>query len=158
MESYTIARIIHVVAVILWIGGVAMVTTVIIPAVKKLKSKEEQIKTFEQIEGRFALQAKITTLLTGLSGFYMLYALDAWDRYLDIKYWWIHAMTLVWIIFTIVLYILEPLVLHKLFKRYAEKNPAKTFAFMHRFHWILLILSIITTIGAVAGSHGLFFI
>lgn len=31
MESYTIARIIHVVAVILWIGGVAMVTTVIIP-------------------------------------------------------------------------------------------------------------------------------
>lgn len=158
MESYTIARIIHVVAVILWIGGVAMVTTVIIPAVKKLKSKEEQIKTFEQIEGRFALQAKITTLLTGLSGFYMLYVLDAWNRYLDIKYWWIHAMTLVWIIFTIVLYILEPLVLHKLFKRYAEKNPAKTFAFMHRFHWILLILSIITTIGAVAGSHGLFFI
>ena len=158
MESYTIARVIHVVAVILWIGGVAMVTTVIIPAVKKLKSKEEQIKTFEQIEGRFAIQAKITTLLTGLSGFYMLYALDAWDRYLDIKYWWIHAMTLVWIIFTIVLYILEPLVLHKLFKRYAEKNPAKTFAFMHQFHWILLILSIITTIGAVAGSHGLFFI
>ncbi|WP_412985476.1 hypothetical protein [Pontimicrobium sp. IMCC45349] len=158
MESYTIARVIHVVAVILWIGGVAMVTTVIIPAVKKLKSKEEQIKTFEQIEGRFALQAKITTLLTGLSGFYMLYVLDAWDRYLDIKYWWIHAMTVVWIIFTIVLYILEPLVLHKLFKRYAEKNPAKTFAFMHRFHWILLILSIITTIGAVAGSHGLFFI
>lgn len=94
-------------------------------AVKKLKSKEEQIKTFEQIEGRFALQAKITTLLTGLSGFYMLYVLDAWNRYLDIKYWWIHAMTLVWIIFTIVLYILEPLVLHKLFKRYAEKIQLK---------------------------------
>jgi len=67
MESYTLARVIHVVAVILWIGGVAMVTTVIIPAVKNLKSKEEQIKTFEQIEGRFALQAKITTLLTGLT-------------------------------------------------------------------------------------------
>jgi len=33
MESYILARVIHVVAVILWIGGVAMVTTVIIPAV-----------------------------------------------------------------------------------------------------------------------------
>ncbi len=79
------ARVIHVIAVIMWIGGVAMVTTVIIPAVKKLKSKDEQIKTFEQIEGRFALQAKITTLLTGISGFYMLYVLDGWDRYFDLK-------------------------------------------------------------------------
>lgn len=156
METYTLARVIHVIAVILWIGGVAMVTTVIIPAVKRLSSKEDQIRTFEQIEGRFALQAKITTLLTGLSGFYMLYELDAWERYLDYRFWWIHAMTLVWVLFTLILYVLEPLVLHKLFKEYAIKNAEKTFSFMHRAHWILLLLSLITTAGAVAGSHGLF--
>jgi uncharacterized membrane protein len=154
MDDFILARVIHVIAVILWIGGVAMVTTVIIPAVKKLKSKEDQIKTFEQIEGRFALQAKITTLLTGLSGFYMIYVLDAWDRYLELKFWWIHAMTIVWVLFTLVLYVLEPFVLHRLFKKYAEKNPAKTFSFIHRVHWILLILSLITTAGVVAGSHG----
>ena len=158
MEYFTLARVIHVVAVILWIGGVSMVTTVIIPAIKKLKSKEEQIKTFEQIEGRFALQAKITTLLTGLSGFYMLYILDGWDRYLYVKFWWIHGMTLVCVLFTLVLYVLEPLVLHKLFKQYAEENPTKTFAFMHRVHWILLMLTLITTAGAVAGSHGWYLI
>ncbi len=158
MEDYALARVIHVIAVILWIGGVAMVTTVIIPAVKKLKSKEEQIKTFEEIEGRFAFQAKITTLLTGLSGFYMLYVLDAWDRYFDYRFWWIHAMTLVWILFTLVLYVLEPLLLHKLFKKYANENPTKTFAFIHKAHWVLLTLSLITTAGAVAGSHGWFFI
>lgn len=157
METYALARVIHVLAVILWIGGVAMVTTVIIPSVKRLKSKEDQIQTFEQIEGRFALQAKITTLLTGLSGFYMLYVLDAWDRYLDSTYWWIHAMTLVWIIFTLILYVLEPLLLHRVFKTYAEKNPKKTFNIMHRAHWFLLVLSLITTAGAVAGSHGWFF-
>lgn len=156
MEGFTLARVIHVLAVILWIGGVAMVTTVIIPAVKNLKSKEEQIKTFEQIESRFAFQAKITTLLTGITGFYMLYELDAWDRYFDYRFWWIHAMTLVWVIFTLVLYVLEPLVLHKLFKKYAEKNPEKTFTIMHRAHWVLLLLSLITTAGAVAGSHGWF--
>ncbi|MGI9525864.1 MAG: hypothetical protein ACR2MS_02010 [Weeksellaceae bacterium] len=157
MESYTIARVVHIVAIVLWIGGVAMVTTVIIPAVKKMKTKEDKINTFENIEGRFAIQAKITTLLTALSGFYMLYVLDAWDRYLDPKYWWLHAMTIVWLIFTLILYVLEPLVLHKLFKRYAEKNPNKTFNIIHRLHWVLLILSIITIMGAVAGSHGLFF-
>ena len=158
MENLTLVRIIHVLAVILWIGGVAMVTTVIIPAVKRMKSKEEQIKTFEIIEGRFALQAKITTLITGLSGFYMLYLLNAWDRYLQLKFWWIHAMTLVWIIFTLVLYIFEPLILHKLFKKYTQQNPEKTFNFIHKAHWVLLILSLITIIGAVAGSHGWFFL
>ena len=158
MESFTLARVIHVIAVILWIGGVAMVTTVIIPAVKKLKSKDDQIKTFEQIEGRFAKQAKITTLLTGVTGFYMLYELDAWERYLDYRFWWIHAMTLVWVLFTVILYVLEPLVLHKLFKEYAAKNPSKTFSFMHKAHWFLLLLSLLTTAGAVAGSHGWVFI
>lgn len=157
-ELFTLARVLHVLAVVLWIGGVAMVTTVIIPAVKRIASKEDQISTFEQIEGRFAIQAKITTLITGLTGFYMLYVLDGWDRYFDYRFWWIHAMTLVWIIFSLVLYVLEPLLLHKLFKKYADKNPEKTFRIMHRAHWILLIISLITTAGAVAGSHGWFII
>jgi len=158
MEPFSLARVIHVVAVILWIGGVAMVTTVLIPAIKKLKSSQEQIDTFEQIEGRFAFQAKITTFLTGLTGFYMMYELDAWDRYFDYRFWWIHAMTLIWILFSLVLYVLEPLLLHKLFRRYAEKNPVRTFSIIHRAHWILLVLSLLTTAGAVAGSHGWFFI
>lgn len=152
------ARVLHVIAVIMWIGGVAMVTTVIIPAVKRLKSKEEQIQTFERIEGRFAIQAKITTLITGVTGFYMLYVLNAWDRYLDYRFWWLHAMTLVWVLFSLVLYVLEPFVLHRLFKSYAEKNPSKTFSIMHTFHWVLLILSLVTTAGAVAGAHGWFWL
>lgn len=154
MEYFTLARVIHVIAVILWIGGVSMVTTVLIPAIKRMKSKEEQIKTFEAIEGKFALQAKVTTLLTGLSGFYMLYELNAWNRNLDYRFWWIHAMTLVWIIFSLILYVLEPFILHKVFKKYANKNPEKTFVIMHKLHWVLLIISLITTAGAVAGSHG----
>ncbi|CDF78903.1 hypothetical protein ACJOV8_015360 [Formosa sp. 3Alg 14/1] len=158
METFTLARVIHVLAVVLWIGGVSMVTTVIIPAVKKMKTKEDKLQTFEQIEGKFATQAKITTLLTGITGFYMMYEMDAWSRYLDIRFWWIHAMTIMWIIFTLVLYVLEPLLLHKLFRKEVEKNPDKAFRIIHRAHWILLILSLCTIFGAVAGSHGWYFI
>lgn len=158
MEYFSLARVIHVIAVILWIGGVAMVTTVLIPAIKKMKSKEEQVETFERIEGKFALQAKVTTLLTGLTGFYMLYELDAWGRYLDYRYWWIHGMTLVWILFSLILYVLEPFVLHKAFKKYAGRDAAKTFRIMHRLHWILLAISLLTAAGAVAGTHGWFWI
>ena len=158
MEYFTIARVIHVLAVVLWIGGVAMVTTVILPAVKRMKSKEDKIDTFETIEGRFSLQAKITTIITAITGFYMMYELDAWHRYTELRYWWIIAMTVVWVLFTLVLFVLEPFILHKLYKKYAAKDPDKTFAFIQRFHWVLLTISLITIAGTVAGSHGLFFI
>lgn len=154
MEYLSLARVIHVLAVVLWIGGVGMVTTVIIPAVKKMNSPKERMETFEKIEGKFSFQAKITTLLTGLSGFFMLYSMDAWERFLYIQFWWLHAMVLVWLVFTVVLFILEPFVLHRLFKKHAIKNPEKTFNFIHRAHWVLLILSLITILGAVAGGHG----
>jgi len=158
MDYFTLARVIHVLAVIFWIGGVAMVTTVIIPAVKNMHSVEEQYQTFEKIEEKFSLQAKITVLITGLSGFYMLYELDAWEWYLDYRFWWIHAMTIIWILFMVILFVLEPLVLHKLLKKQVQNNPAKTFHVVHILHWILLLLSLLTVAGAVAGSHGWFFI
>ena len=158
MEYFTFARVIHVLAIVMWIGGVSMVTTVIIPAIKKLKNKEEQIETFERLEGRFSLQAKITTLLTAISGFYMMFELNAWSRLLDLTFWWMHAMILVWLIFTIVLFVLEPFFLHKLFRKYAQKDPGKAFRIMHRAHWVLLLLSLITIFGAVAGSHGWYFV
>lgn len=154
MEYFTLARVLHVLAVVLWIGGVAMVTTVIIPAIKKLSSKEDQIETFERLEGRFSLQAKVTTLITAITGFYMLHVLNAWDRLLDLRFWWIHAMILVWLLFTIVLFVLEPFFLHKIFRKYAYKDPEKAFRIMFRAHWVLLLLSLITIFGAVAGSHG----
>ena len=58
MEYFTLARVLHVLAVVLWIGGVAMVTTVIIPAVNRLKSKEEQIKRISDRQGISEYQIK----------------------------------------------------------------------------------------------------
>ncbi len=156
MDKYALARVIHVVAVVLWIGGVAMVTTVLIPAIRKMKSGADQVEIFERFESRFAWQAKITTLLAGLSGFYMLNYIDAWNRYTEPKFWWIHAMTLVWAIFMFVLFVAEPLFLHRLFRKQAQKDPVKTLAFVHRLHMILLVVSLVTIAGTVAGSHGWF--
>ncbi len=158
MELYTLARIIHVVSVVIWIGGVAMVTMVIIPSIKEMNSAKDKMASFESIEGKFQTIAKITTILTAITGFYMVEYLNAWQHFLQLKFWWMHAMVLVWLIFTIVLFVLEPFVLHKLFKKYMQENPENTFRIMHKAHWILLILSIITIIGAVAGSHGWYFI
>jgi uncharacterized membrane protein len=154
METFVLARALHVLAIVIWIGGVFMVTTVIIPAIKKKSNPEEQLKDFENIEGRFSIFARIATLLAGISGFYMLYVLDAWDRYLNPSFWWLHAMTLVWLIFTFILFIAEPFILPKYFKQYIHNNPQKAFSIMGKVHWVLLIVSIITVLGSVAGAHG----
>ena len=123
MNEFVLARVIHILAVVLWIGGVAMVTTVLLPAIRALASDEEKLPLFERIESRFSVQAKVTTLLTGLSGFYMLHVLDAWSRYTEPRYWWIHAMTLVWVIFTLILFVIEPLFMHRWVRNSATQPP-----------------------------------
>ncbi len=154
MDHCILARVIHVLGVVLWIGGVAMVTTVLIPSVRRFKSPEEQVVFFERIEHRFAWQARVTTLATGLSGFYMLAVMNGWQLYADPRFWWIHAMTFIWVLFTVMLFVLEPLVLHRWFRARAIQEPEKTFRRIQRMHWVLLVLSLITVAGAVAGSHG----
>jgi uncharacterized membrane protein len=154
MKAFILGRVFHVLAVVLWIGGVAMVTTVLLPAVRRFKSPHEQVAFFEQIERCFAWQARVTTLITGLSGFHLLGVMNAWHRYADPAYWWLHAMTLVWVLFSLMLFILEPLFLHRWFLRRAEQEPEKTFRLVQGLHWVLLTVSLVTIAGAVAGSHG----
>ena len=154
LDYFIIARAIHVVGVVLWIGGVAFVTTVLIPSLKQITDAKSRLALFEQLEGKFAFQAKLITLLTGLSGFYMLYVMSAWERYQDVQYWWLHLMTFVWFIFTLVLFVLEPFVLHRWFHDQAMKNSENAFVWLHRMHKILLTLSLIAVFGAVLGSHG----
>ena len=133
-----------------------MVTTVVIPIVRKSRSDADSVELFEAIEKRFAWQAKIIILIAGGTGFYMLDFIDAWNRYSEPRFWWIHAMTIVWALFMFVLFVAEPLFLHRLFHKHAQTNPAKTFAFVQAFHLVMLALSLITIAGAVAGSHGWF--
>ena len=153
-DLFIVARAFHIIAVVLWIGGVAFVTTVLIPAIKKISTDGQGAQLFEQLEGRFAYQAKLTTALTGLTGLYMLDVMNAWERFQSIQFWWMHLMVIVWLAFTLVLFVFESLFLHDLFKRKAAVNSVRTFYWMHIFHVILLSLSLIAAFGAVIGSHG----
>jgi len=119
-----------------------------------MPAEADRIGLFEQLESRFALQARVTTVLAGASGLYMLHVMGAWSRYLDPSYWWVHLMTLVWFAFTVVLFALEPLFLHRWFVRAAERDSERVFRILHRMHWVLLTLSVVAIIGAVAGSRG----
>jgi len=153
-DDVTLARALHVLGVVLWIGGVGFVTTVLLPSVKRMTSPQARVAFFERVEGRFAWQARGTTLVVGLSGLHLLHTGDMWNRFAQPEYWWMHAMVAVWAIFTLMLFVAEPLFLHRWFARRAESRPVETFRLIERLHWLLLTLSLATVFGAVLGSHG----
>ena len=153
-DLFVFARSLHILGVVLWIGGVAFVTTVLIPSLKTIADTENRFELFERLENRFSSQAKIATLITGLSGLYMLYFTDGWNRYTELQFWWLHLMTLIWFIFTVVLFIFEPLFLHRWFHEKATEDSDTAFRRLHTMHKLLLLLSLIAVFGAVSGSHG----
>ena len=156
MDWITIARALHLIAIVHWIGGLAMVTLVILPGIMRMP-QERKLETFLAIEERFAGQAKVSVTVAGLTGLYLVHGLVAWERFLDPGYWWMHAMVLVWAIFTFMLFVAEPLFLHAKVARMAQRDPAATFALMLRAHRILLALATVTVGGAALGAHGMLF-
>jgi uncharacterized membrane protein len=153
MADLAIARVLHVLGVVIWIGGVGMVTAVLLPA--RFPSLEERARVFETVEGRFAWIARAMTLVVGISGFYMIWKLNLWDRFSYLPYWWMHAMVCVWAIFSLLLFVVEPLFLHRRSAQKARGRLAGSFVLAQRLHWILLLASLVTIAGAVAGAHGL---
>lgn len=154
MDWITIARALHVLAVVHWIGGVALVTMVLLPGLMRHVPAKHRLELFEMIEGRFAFQARISTVIAGTTGFYMTHKLAAWERFTDPSYWWMHAMLAIWLIFTVVLFIAEPLFLHRWFRDRADRDPEGTFRLVQRMHILLLTVSLITVGASVLGAHG----
>jgi uncharacterized membrane protein len=154
MDDVVLARVLHILAVVIWIGGVSMATTVALPAIRRGDLGTDRLQAFQAIEHRFIWQARVAVIVVGLSGLYMADRLDLWDRFRDITFWWMHAMVLVWLLFAFVLFVGEPLVLRRHLRDWATKRPDVFFAWLHRAHWVLLSLAMVTIFGAAAGSHG----
>ncbi len=154
MEGLVVARALHMLGVVLWIGGMAFVTLVLLPAVQRTAEPAERVRLFQSMEAGFARQTRMTTLLTGASGFYLVYKIEAWSRFAEWQHWWMHAMVLLWAVFTFMLFVLEPRWLHRWFQAHAKRDAAGTVAIIVRLHRVLLVVSVVTVAGAVAGSHG----
>lgn len=155
MDDVTIARAVHVVSVIHWMGGVAFVTAVVLPMVAVTAEPLRQIALFEQIEHRFSAQAKISVPLAGLSGFYMVDRLEAWHRFFESSSWWLAAMVVLWALFMLVLFVLEPIVLKGRLRALAAADAPGAVRLLQRAHWLLLSLGTPVAVAGVLGAHGL---
>ena len=119
-----VARVAHVLLSFLWIGGVGMVTTVLLPAIRRSYPAEQRFGIFHAMEAGFARQARVTTVITESAAF----TRGGWtpgpdskrERFLvDARY----GANMV--VFTAMLFVIEPLFLERLLAPVPRRRPGQ---------------------------------
>jgi uncharacterized membrane protein len=154
MDDLAIARVLHVLSLMHWIGGVSIVTTIVLPRARALTEATAALVAFEDFEGSFVKQARISILLAGASGTYMLYATSGWSRLWDPGSWWIGLMVMVWTIFAVMVFVLEPLLVHRVFRKSVARDKNRAFTLMIHLHALALTASVGTIVAGLLGARG----
>jgi uncharacterized membrane protein len=156
IDDIELARALHVLFVIHWIGGVSFVTLIALPLARAASNARQGWELFESIESRFAAQARWTIPLAGATGLWMTWRLELWPRFTYRAFWWMDAMVLVWALFMIAVFVVEPFA-HLRLVAAAARDPEGLMHRLFRVHLVLLAAAGLTVMGAVAGSRsGLF--
>lgn len=145
MTLFHILLALHVLGVVWWIGGVAMVTAVLLPMYNRLPD-DQRLERIQALERRFANQARVAVVLVGVSGFWLLAMSGGLARLAQA--WWINLMIVVWLAFTVMLFVAEPLGLPK---RLGLIRSRRGFWWVHL---LLLCLALAAIVGGVVGSRG----
>jgi uncharacterized membrane protein len=154
---FLLMHIIHLVAVILWIGGLAFVTIIIFPVIFKTPDPLQKVLTFQRIEHRFARLARFFVVITGASGLVML-AITGWHKTLFTSGGVpLTFMFVLWIFWMVMLFGVEPLVIKKMLERMAKEGTEMTidsvFKRVNRMHWVLLFASLLASIAGALTAH-----
>lgn len=154
LNGLLLARALHVLGVVVWIGGVYMVTCIILPALRRGSLGSDRLAAFHAVENRFKWHARSAVIVVGASGLYLLQKLNLWRLFAQLDYWWLHAMVIVWTLFALLLFVIEPFIMHRVFAGMVARDPERAFIRLYRAHVVLLTLSVITVLAATAGAHG----
>lgn len=156
MPDLYAAIAIHVLSVVWWIGGLAMVTTILLPAFQRGFHPTPEV-ALDYIERHFAPQARVAVVLAGASGLYMLGRLHAWSWFTTASFWWLDAMAAYWLLFVLILFVVEPLGRRARAGNSNSASGGDKFRRMQRVHVVLLVLGLLVIGAAVIGSHRLSF-
>jgi uncharacterized membrane protein len=154
LDALWLARALHVVGVVLWIGGVSFVTLTLLPTIRRDFPPELQLAEFERYERKFGQQARWITQLVGASGLFITWKTELWFRFVTSGYGWMHTMVAVYLLFTLLLFVVEPLFFHQFLRRLAARSPTLPMLLLLRVHWLLTSVSLLVIAAAIVGAHG----
>lgn len=153
--SYLIPLLIaiHVITIILWIGGVAFVTINIFPILMRMEDSLEKVRYFQAVENRFARQARFYAFMAGLTGAVVLFMENGWSGILSKRGLGILFMLLAWLIYVLIL-TFERGIFKVLFKDTQTQDVSKIFFKLNLFHWFILAVSFLAVFFGVYFGHG----
>ncbi len=149
----SILTAIHVLGVVIWIGGVAFVTMIVFPMLTKMENSIEKVLFFQGIEHRFAKIAKISVAVVGLTGAWLLYETGEWRILFSMAGIGPTLMLIVWTCYLLVL-LFEGKIFSMLFKGKTGQDADKVFGLLSGFHWVVLSLSLLAIGVGVWAGHG----
>jgi uncharacterized membrane protein len=149
----TILLIIHVICVIIWIGGVAFVTLVIFPMMYQTEGSLEKALMFQRVEHKFAGMVRWLIGIVGITGFWLLsekygFSILAQGRAIGID-----IMIFAWALYTTTL-LSEKKIFSKIFADPEKVDMDKALKMINGMHWFLLFISFSAVAGGVWFGHG----
>jgi len=142
----------HVVVVVLWIGGVAFVTINIFPILMRMEDSLEKVRYFQAVENRFARQARLYALIAGITGAGILFFENGWSGILSKRGLGIILMILAWLVYVFIL-TFEKGIFKVLFSDKVQ-DVSRIFFKMNIFHWFILTISFLAIFAGVYFGHG----
>ena len=148
---FILMHIVHLLTVILWIGGLAFVTIIMLPITLGTKDSLQKVLSFQRVEHRFAKLARIYNIVTGVSGFAMLFIMD-WHKLLfTTQGIALTFMTVVWVFWFVMLFGLEPLIIRKMLEKMDIDGVFRKMFFLH---WVLMAVSFAAAAAGALHAHG----
>ncbi|MBI5598389.1 MAG: hypothetical protein HY890_01470 [Deltaproteobacteria bacterium] len=157
---FPLMHIIHLLTVIVWIGGLAFITILVIPMVIRMPDALQKVLFFQRIEHRFAPMARVFNVIVGATGIAML-LLTGWHRIIFTREGAsLLVMTVIWVFWFIMLFGLEPIIIRRMLANLAKSGEKmeieKVFARMNRMHRVLLVVSLAASAAGAVFAHRFF--
>lgn len=155
---FTLLHIIHLLTVIIWIGGLVFVTSIVLPMAIRTPDALQKVLMFQRIEHRFAPLAKVYNIITGVTGFAMMF-LMGWQGALFTRSGIpLTFMLLIWVFWFVMLFGLEPIIIKKMLENMLKKGEQmdieSVFTKMNRLHWVMVVISLAASAAGVLVAHG----
>ncbi len=148
----TVLLIIHVIGVIIWIGGVTFVTTVIFPMMYKTEGSLEKALLFQRVEHRFSAMVKWLLTIVGLTGFILLSAKYSFALLSTREGFGVLIMLSAWSFYAVIL-LFERKIFAKIFSAPEKINMNRALKLINGMHWVILSLSFLAVAAGVWFGH-----
>ncbi|MBF0343611.1 MAG: hypothetical protein HQL06_05190 [Nitrospirae bacterium] len=143
---------VHLIGVVMWIGGVVFVTLIIFPMITRMEHSFEKVLFFQGVEHRFAKIAKACVFFVGLTGMLLLQKTGEWNDLFTLKGIGPTIMLLVWSFYFLVL-LFEGKMFKVIFSGEAQHDTTKIFERLSQFHYVVMGVSLIAVAVGTGAAH-----